>query len=363
MPLKSLVDDEFVNTGRQKSLDYIKAFAILYMVTIHWYEEMSVCYSDGTTSLLGYIIEFLGGPLAAPVFTFAMGLGIVYSRHRTPGELFKRGVKILIFSYIFNVLRICIGYFIVGKAVGYFDADTFWYYTMNVDILQFCGVTFMFTALLKKLNVPLWAVPQVAIIMLLVGQFIQFESTTVFGKYILALFVNSGEVSYFPLLNWYIFPAMGMLAGRYLKQVTSLDRWHKIAVRISFVFVIGITAGSIFYGINPVNFFTIQDDLYYQQSFISVLFCFNVVMLCEGIFHFVFNKIKCEKLDKLVFYMSNNLNTIYIIQWLIIGNVLGIFFESGWMPAFPIWVSIPLGIITTAVSCYLAQFANKVLKV
>ncbi len=362
MPLKSLVSEDFVNTGRQKSIDYIKAFGILYMVIIHWYEEMSVCYADGTTSVLGYIIEFLGGPLAAPVFMYAMGLGIVYSKHRSPKELFIRGLKLLAFSYIFNLIRLSASYLIVGKIAGYFDLDTFLYYTFNVDILSFCGVAFMFTALLKKLNIHVWAVPQAAIIMLIIGSFINFESTTIFGKYILALFVKSSELSYFPLFNWYIYPAMGMLSARYLKQIVSQDRWHKISLRISFAFTIGIIAGAMFYGISPIQFFTIYDDIYYLVNFISALFCFNVVVLCESLFYFAFKKINSEKLDKLVFFMSDNLNTIYIIQWIIIGNVLTTLFEGGWLQPFPIWVSIPLGIIVTLIATYLAKYANKILK-
>jgi len=363
MALKSLISDDYVNTGRQKSIDYVKSFAILYMVTIHWYEEMSVCYADGTTTILGYIIEFLGGPLAAPVFMFAMGLGMVYSKHRTPKELFLRGLKILIFSYLFNILRLSFSYFVVGKIAGYFDLDTFLYYTFNIDILSFCGIAFMFTALLKKLNIHVWAVPQIAIIMLIIGSFINYESTSIIGKYVLSLFVKSSELSYFPLFNWYIYPAMGMLAARYLKQITSQDRWHKITLRISFAIVIGIIFGSMYYGISPIQFFTIYNDIYYIQNFISALFCFNVVLLCESILYFIFKKVNSEKLDKLVFYMSDNLNTIYILQWLIIGNVLTIFFESGWIEPFPIWVSIPLGIVVTLVSTYLAKYTNKILKV
>jgi len=363
MPLKSLIDDEFVNAGRQKPIDYIKAFAILYMVTIHWYEEMSVCYADGTTSILGYIIEFLGGPLAAPVFMFSMGLGMVYSRHRSPKELFIRGFKLLIFSYIFNFLRISISYFIVGKIAGYFDLETFLYYSFNIDILPFCGMAFMFTALLKKLNINVWAVPQIALIMLFIGSFINYESTSFFGKYILTLFVKSSELSYFPLFNWYIYPAMGMLAARYLKQTTSQDRWYKIVLRVSFAFVVGIVGGALANGINPISFFTIKDDAYYAQNFFSSLFCFNVVLLCASIFYFIFKKVNNEKLDKLVFYMSDNLNTIYILQWIIIGNVLATLFEGGWLKPFPIWVSIPLGIIVTIISTYLAKYTNKILKV
>lgn len=73
-----------VNTGRQPELDVAKVAAILYMVVIHVYEEMSVVnYWVRPDSLFRTVLEFLGGPLAAPVFMFAMGVGMVYTRHRS----------------------------------------------------------------------------------------------------------------------------------------------------------------------------------------------------------------------------------------------------------------------------------------
>ena len=79
MPSKGLLSDSYVNTKRQVSFDYLKALSILFMVIIHVYEEHSV-FSDGTDAgLFGEIIEFLGGPLAAPLFMFSMGIGMVYS--------------------------------------------------------------------------------------------------------------------------------------------------------------------------------------------------------------------------------------------------------------------------------------------
>ena len=85
-----------VNTGRQPELDVAKVAAILYMVVIHVYEEMSVVnYWVRPDSLFRTVLEFLGGPLAAPVFMFAMGVGMVYTRHRSPRAFALRGLRLL----------------------------------------------------------------------------------------------------------------------------------------------------------------------------------------------------------------------------------------------------------------------------
>ena len=65
---------ERINTGRQGELDVAKALAIPYMVIIHVYEELSVVDCGvRPDSLFRGVLEFLGGPLATPVFMFAMG--------------------------------------------------------------------------------------------------------------------------------------------------------------------------------------------------------------------------------------------------------------------------------------------------
>lgn len=52
------------------------------MVIVHIYYYMSVVDIDATLpdSFLRNIIEFAGGPLAAPVFMFSMGFGMMHTQ-------------------------------------------------------------------------------------------------------------------------------------------------------------------------------------------------------------------------------------------------------------------------------------------
>lgn len=82
-----------VNTKRQAEFDYIKTLAIFFMVIIHVLEEISA-YGAYETVPAGFwenLVEFGAGPLAAPAFMCAMGVGIIYSRRNGPSELFRRG--------------------------------------------------------------------------------------------------------------------------------------------------------------------------------------------------------------------------------------------------------------------------------
>ena len=112
-----------VNTGRQLELDVAKVFAIFYMVIVHVYEEMSaVNYWAMPDSLFRIVIEFIGGPLAAPVFMFAMGVGMVYTKHRNPRAFAIRGLKLLAAAYILNIIRMTIPFLLArlaGDSWGY----------------------------------------------------------------------------------------------------------------------------------------------------------------------------------------------------------------------------------------------------
>lgn len=90
-----------VNAKRQIEFDYAKTLAIFFMVIIHVVEEMShVEFEALPAGFWENCIQFGAGPLAAPVFVFSMGMGIVFSQSQEPEQIFKRGIKLLIAVFI-----------------------------------------------------------------------------------------------------------------------------------------------------------------------------------------------------------------------------------------------------------------------
>ena len=96
----SLISHRRINCSRQAELDLLKAYPILFMIIIHVYENLSVGRIDPTPrTLLEHVLQFLAGPATAPAFTFAMGVGIIYSSNNSPKLLFKRGLKLFLGGY------------------------------------------------------------------------------------------------------------------------------------------------------------------------------------------------------------------------------------------------------------------------
>lgn len=149
-----IIKEEKINLGRQREFDVVKALAILFMVTIHVYEDLSVADTSVICSRpFDVILQFLGGPLAAPVFMFALGLGLSYSSHRSPGDLMKRGLHLFLFSYLFNLLRFTLPYVILN---GFSDLDPsrLLYLIFHVDVLTFAGMAFFADRLFEKAESP-----------------------------------------------------------------------------------------------------------------------------------------------------------------------------------------------------------------
>lgn len=95
------LSDKNVNTGRQFEIDVAKFFAIPFMICIHFYEQFGG-YGFANKipdTLFRNVIEFIGGPLAAPVFMFSMGIGMVYTRHDSASDFIRRGGKLLLTGY------------------------------------------------------------------------------------------------------------------------------------------------------------------------------------------------------------------------------------------------------------------------
>ena len=99
-----------VNAGRQIEWDFAKVFAIILMIITHYFAFCSFGSVD-----YGKITEivFIFTQCSAPIFMFAMGIGMAYTRHDSPREFIVRGIKLLLLGLIINTM-----YFLSNYAAG-----------------------------------------------------------------------------------------------------------------------------------------------------------------------------------------------------------------------------------------------------
>ena len=161
----------------------------------------------------------LGGPFAAPVFMFLMGNGIVYSKNQDPIYLIKRGISMILLGFVVNIGEFFLPHYLAGKLLGEWNIfpTAGGLLLFCVDILAFAGMAMILIGVLKKAGLSAWQIVFTAVGMSVIGSFLRFHD---FGgavpNLIAGYFIGSaGGFTAFPLFNWFIFPAAGILLGEF----------------------------------------------------------------------------------------------------------------------------------------------------
>lgn len=321
------ISKEEVNSGRQKEFDYAKMVAIIFMVLIHVWEELTKINLDVMPEgFMHNMLQFCAGPLAAPMFMFSMGVGMMYSSHTTPKELFRRGVNLFITAYLLNFFRGGLAYILYAIYKKSFSLNMFLYLTLNGDILQFAGLSFMLVALLKKLKLHVLHMTGIAFMMQIAGVYLgRLFATEGNVVFFLGLFFKVPKMD-FPLLQWFIYPCAGMLYANYLKHINNKDAFYKIIFGVCSVILISYGISLHFNNYDLKSIYALAGDVYYNQDFIKSSFNLIVLLFELSAFYMIFCRTTYKAIDALAGFASKNLNTIYIVQWILVG-----------------WTSLPIG--------------------
>ncbi len=348
--MKLLLSENPTNIGRQKEFDYIKLIAITAMVLIHMWEECTnINLEILPKGIFHNLLQFCAGPLAAPMFMTAMGIGIPYSKHCTPKDFLKRGIHIFILGYILNFFRDALPYALFACTHGAFDIDEFLFDLLTGDILQFAGLSFILIALLMQLNIPVLVFNCIALIMQLIGFYLATNCPVDTNlMYVLGLFYKSENMC-FPLLQWFIYPCFGILLATYLRHVIDKDATYKALLIICGTLLTVYAVSLHINGYNVQYVYGLAKDVFYNQDFLKTFFSMLTIIVEISIVHFLFCRREYARLESLAAFAGKHLNTIYIVQWLLVGwtsNILSYSLGFNLEPA----VSLSIGALYIVMS-------------
>lgn len=268
----------------------------------------------------GYLEEYLFilTQSSAPIFMFAMGIGMVYTRHDSPKEFAVRRIKLLLLGLVINTM-----YFLSNFSAGVPLEYSLLSFLAN-DILQFAGITFIVVAIFKKLKLSYIQILLIAILMsLIVSYHPDITLQNMYLNQILGNFIETvGQniVSCFPFLNWFIIPAAGMLFGNDLKRCNDKDELYKLILRYtSITAVILLILGFITReGIFAITGGTVPEKLsYLHLSMQDIVLLIVIILLAGSLFYFISKKAS-PKINNFIKRTSKNVTAIYIIQWALI---------------------------------------------
>ncbi len=320
------ISPEKINTGRQAEVDLARGLAVLFMIWVHVL-EMFADY-EVQDSIFAGVIEFLGGPPAAPVFMLLMGVSIAYSRQNKPIRLIWRGLTIMLLGYLLNFVREIIPLYI-GLEFDLFSKSDLWPYTfetmlLQVDILQFAGLALIFLGLVAMLRIPRWVYLPLALAFALINPYVwEFQGASPVSDYVSQLLWGWDYYIYFPFFTWIFYPLVGVVAGDLLVRAKDKGIFYRgiftVGLLILFLGVLVLLTDAEFH---------LGD--YYRHAIGGNLWMTGFVLIWWALIFFITNRLPLpQSLQNRVTFWSRNVTLLYFIHWVILGwSVLILGYES-----------------------------------
>jgi uncharacterized membrane protein len=338
--------------NRTHTADVLKGIAILLMIQVHLVELFAS--HELATSRVGKVFMFLGGPPVAPLFMILFGYFISVT-HKSTQQLIVRGVKIFALGMLLNLALNFNLIYTVWRGLLQIDILPF---VFGVDILQFAGLSLIVIGLLKKvLEQQLTMTVMVIVASVLLGQYLAAyipENNSL--KYVTAFFYGSAQWSYFPLFPWLAYPLTGMvlyqLQQRYQIDITLITKTNRTLAIGALLFVI-LTIG---YAIS------IASDLpsYYHHGILFFLWMIVFLSLYSTCVHAITERIGTTMLFTYLTWLGKHVTLIYIIQWIIIGNMATEIYKSITSPLY--LASCFVGVLGASSGiCYIALWLKELL--
>jgi uncharacterized membrane protein len=298
--------------------DLLKGIAILFMIQVHLMElfaQPAIFHS-----WLGKLSLFLGGSPAAPIFMIIMGYFAAQSSMSIMAMI-KRGIQLIVWGMLLNVgLNLNIIYHVLFLGWDF----NIWQYIFGVDILQLAGLSLIIIAVLPKILKDKWFLLALLIIAVFALSYFNFgEYIHGNWRYLTAYFIGGTEWSYFPLLPWLAYPLSGFVFY-HLETFFLTWSWHiyfKVLIIMGFIILLGFSW-------NYSSTISHQLKLYYNHHFDFYLWTITFSLFWAGLIHNYSKEISHTKFGKYLIFLGKNITSIYVFQWLIIGNLATLWYQQ-----------------------------------
>ena len=282
---------EKIKRERLEFVDLARGMAVIFMIAVH----VLMVYANNTVkeSPFGVIVEFLGGPPAAPVFMFLMGLSFIYASKKDLKASLLRGLKIFLGGYILNFFRAVLPMYTLNEFAPEFlngsGFENISYITLLtiVDILQLAGLSIIILALVREFKLNKYIVLSTAIVISLISPIlwgintnnplINFAFDLFWGDNPASGFIEN-TVS-FPLFPWVAFPLLGYFFGTMITESGSKDRvllYSLIPGGVSFIVGLALLVNNFDYHFNDYYHARIGSMLAMSGFIVIWLFLCNV---------------------------------------------------------------------------------------
>ncbi len=328
--------------ARAQTADLLKGIAVLLMIQVHIIElfaSNSIFYSS-----IGRILLFLGGPPVAPVFTVIFGYFLMVSK-KPSRQLIIRGVKFIGLGFFLNIaLNLNL---IMSVVKGLYQIDLL-PYIFGVDILQFVGISIIFIAVFKKAFEESFIFIVICIIIssLLGRILLDYIPDNMVIKYISALFYGSCNWSYFPMFPWLSYPLSGIAFYRISQRYDFRMEYMKKAKILLAILCLLFFIFTMDYAVSIAS----DLPLYYHHGIVFFIW----VILFLLFYSFVVSELNKlfgrAILLKYLKWLGENVTLVYVVQWVIIGNIATEIYKTVSLPLYLLFCFLAIVFISSCLS-------------
>ncbi len=314
------------NTHRLAALDFGRGLAVFLMMLVHtlW------MYADKTTqgeSLLGYVVHFIGKGTAS--FLIIMGISFMLSGRQSLSSALKRGIFILLFAFVMNILKFIVPISVFGTMPQEFIAAYGWssplnlsqllYLTLTGDILQLVGVSLFFLALIRHFVKNKYGILFIAMAILAVSREVSGFRVGIDGlDYLCDLFFSADYHIYFPVFPWISFILFGMFMGMIIKEQDGnpalLYKFLPSASALTMMIGGGLCYLNFDYHFG--NFFHLGPG--------GVIYLLGINIGLIWLVHLIVNAWPNNGIVRGFNFLSKRVTSMYIIQWVLVCWGMGV---------------------------------------
>lgn len=356
--INAIFSKEEVNTGRQREFDYLKGIFMVFIYLIHAFQATM----SPESPIVQWIYSFATMSGAA-IFIFVMGIGTVYSKHATPAEFMKSGVRMVVYQYLNNlayVAALLLPYpFVSGKLTESSMENLSFLIRMYIqytNIFFITGIIYLLLALLKKLDVK-------AVWYVLIGVALSLAAPFIYGTpvdvpvigYLVKLLIGDADFVSFTPLYFLSYALFGVAFGKMIKHVKDKAGFYRMLAVPAVAVVIAwwaLTFGK--YGSDISEMHAVLSDAYTHPDFWHVLASLAHIFLFAAIFFFI-EEIRskgdrlCEPKNPVarqLLYYSKHISKYYALHVTVYFVVLGLNgYES--FQSYQCWFLALLSMIVT----------------
>jgi uncharacterized membrane protein len=335
-------------SSRNESADLLKGIAVILMIQVHIMEQFSS--QDLFGGMAGKVSLFLGGPFCAPVFMAVMGYFLGGSSRKTV-YFIKRGLLLFTGGILLNAGRSANLMFHVAR--GEFSPDP-WSYLFGADILTLAGLSMLIIPILRLVfGKNWWAWSMAALAVATTATLL--PDLCVPGSpisYPLSFFGGNSPWSYFPLFPWFSYILMGyafrLLPENLLNRVRAGMKDHRVSVPLVVAVILTIPYAA--------NITCDLQGKYYHHGLLFFLWMILFLAAWVPVILWAEKRSGNTTVMKFIKWTGKNVTVIYIIQWLIIGNLATELYKTQNLAWSFLWF-----LIITALSALLTWIYKKMI--